>query len=73
LSSASTASRFILRLNQAPSPLSIAAKPQPTPTPHKGGVSNYRASRVGHVPYIGHVGTVMYVGYEDFPAPETFR
>ncbi len=31
------------------------------------------ASRVGHVPYVDHVGMVMYSGYEDFPGPETFR
>jgi hypothetical protein len=29
--------------------------------------------RGGHVAYVGHVGTVMYVGYEDFPDPETFH
>jgi hypothetical protein len=28
------------------------------------------ASRVGHVPSVNHVGTVMIVGYEDFPSPE---
>jgi len=28
------------------------------------------ASRVGHVPSVGHVGTVMIAGYEDFPAPD---
>ena len=27
----------------------------------------------GHVGYVGHVGTVMYVGHEDFPDPETFQ
>lgn len=32
-----------------------------------------RASRVGHVPYVGHVGTILYAGYEDFPAPDAFR
>ena len=31
------------------------------------------ASRVGHVRYVGHIGTVMYSGYEDFPDPETFK
>jgi len=29
-----------------------------------------KASRVGHVPCVDHAGTVMYVGYEDFPNPE---
>jgi sporulation protein YlmC with PRC-barrel domain len=29
--------------------------------------------RGGHVPYVGHVGSVLYVGYEDFPDPENFR
>jgi hypothetical protein len=31
------------------------------------------ASRVGRVPYVGRVGTVLYAGYEDFPGPELFR
>lgn len=31
------------------------------------------ASRVGRVPYVDHVGTVMYAGYEDFPSPEVFE
>jgi hypothetical protein len=31
------------------------------------------ARRGGHVPYVNHVGTVMYAGYEDFPAPDTFK
>jgi hypothetical protein len=29
--------------------------------------------RMGRVPFVNHVGTVMLAGYEDFPAPETFR
>ena len=28
-----------------------------------------QGSRVGHVPYADHVGRVMLLGYEDFPAP----
>lgn len=31
------------------------------------------ADVVGHVPYVNHVGTVMIVGYDDFPGPEKFR
>jgi hypothetical protein len=31
------------------------------------------ASRIGRVPYVNHVGTVMYAGYEDFPGPESFQ
>jgi hypothetical protein len=29
--------------------------------------------RVGHVSYVGHVGTVMYLGYQDFPDPDYFK
>lgn len=36
--------------------------------------SGFSPSRVvGSVPFIGYVGNVMYVGYEDFPAPENFK
>ena|SRR6266568_603635 len=28
------------------------------------------ANRVGIVPYVTHVGTVMYAGYEEFPGPD---
>ena len=28
--------------------------------------------RVGSVPYAPYVGNVMYVGYEDFPPPDSF-
>jgi len=27
------------------------------------------ANRAGSVPFVGHVGYVIYAGYEDFPAP----
>ena len=30
-------------------------------------------SRMGHVGSIGHVGTVMIAGYEDFPDADSFR
>ena len=28
------------------------------------------ADRVGHVPSVDHVGSIMLVGYEDFPRPD---
>jgi hypothetical protein len=39
---------------------------------HRGSSFAPHASRVGRVPYVGHVGTVMYAGYEDFPSPDSF-
>ncbi len=30
-------------------------------------------SRIGKIPYIDQIGTVMYAGYEDFPRPDSFR
>lgn len=30
-------------------------------------------NRVGYVPMVDYVGYVMYVGFEDFPSPKSFR
>jgi hypothetical protein len=39
---------------------------------HRRAGFHPHAPRVGRVPYVDHVGTIMYVGYEDFPGPENF-